>query len=240
MTHWNYSLLAGLLAASLSFLELVVGRRRVPTWKATHWIFIGLLFDMAAGSLALVVLMLTFGDVKWFTGLWPVLIAGLSGPALLRAQLALFGSGQEAAYWGPAVVFGSLQKAIDRRIASIGASEESYWVSMEVVPKLKTLPIADIETMVIDYLSYPGHMEDDSAEHIAYIKQVLADKDASSDDRCHSIVQRLLSIGGRRLVKKMMKTATVSATINAKSQLLGNSDSSHAEGGPPIPPQASN
>ncbi len=112
MAHWIGPILAGLLAAALSFIELVAGRRRTPTWKAAHWIAIGLLFDVAAGSLAYSILLLAFGDVKWFTGFWPILIAGLAGPALLRSQLALFGSGQEASYLGPAVVFGSLQKAI--------------------------------------------------------------------------------------------------------------------------------
>ena len=214
MPHWANPILAGLLAAALSFIELVAGRHRTPTWKAAHWIAIGLLFDVAAGSLAWELLILAFGDVKWFTGPWPILIAGLAGPALLRSQLALFGSGQESAKLGPAVVFGALQKTIDRRIASIGGSEESYWVSVVVVPKLKLLPLADIETMVIDYLGYPGHLEGDPSIHIEYVKRVMADEASSPDVRCHSVVERLLQIGGRRLVKKMIKRAKVVSNSN--------------------------
>jgi len=227
MPNWIGPLSAGLLAAALSFLELVAGRRRTPTWRAFHWIIIGLLFDVTAGSLAFGILRLAFSDVKWFTGLWTILIAGLAGPALLRSQLALFGSGQEASHFGPAVVFGSLQKAIDRRIASIGATEESYWVSMEVVPKLMLLPLAEIETIVIDYLSYPGHLTGDPEEHIMYVKRVVADMDASKEVRCHSIAERLLEIGGRRLVKKMIKNAQIpkafiSGTPSVTTATLGN------------------
>ncbi len=205
MPLWVDPILSGVLAAGLSFLELVVSLRRTPTWRATHWIAIRLLFDVAAGSLAYGVLELAFGDVKWFTGLWPILIAGLSGPALLRSQLALFGSGLEAAHFGPAVVFASLQRAIDRRIADLEAVEESRWKSREVIPKLVRIPLVEVERMIVDYLEYPGHLEGDQSAHIQFIKVTLADEASPVDVRCSAVVSRVLQLGGRRLIKEMIR-----------------------------------
>ena len=125
----NGAIYAGILAGFLALCELFNASRKPPAIRAIGWILVLFLFDGGSALIIFALLKDAFKNLSWFTGPWPVIIAGLSGPALLRSQLALLGSGQESTYYGPANRYRRIQQGIERRIDQLGADAQSDWIT---------------------------------------------------------------------------------------------------------------
>src|SRR4051794_15299743 len=99
---WLVDVAAAVLAAIFYGIELRVALSKPLSLSGFPWVLLRLSFDAGTAVIACELLRAAFGNLAWFTPTWQVIIAALTGPALLRSQLAVIGSGQEDAYYGPA------------------------------------------------------------------------------------------------------------------------------------------
>src|SRR6266545_6493323 len=150
---WIAPVAAGVLATLLGLVELASARKKGLSYRALHWILLRLLIDGATGALAYAVLVTAFEGLKWFKGAWPVVVDGLAGPALLRSQLALLGSGESSPAYGPANVYRRVQKEVDRNIDEFGSIAQSRWVNSKVLPTTRALSLDEIMNRTDSYLS---------------------------------------------------------------------------------------
>jgi hypothetical protein len=154
----------------------------------------------------MVVLGSVFSGLSWFNGVWPSLIAGLAGPALVRSQLAVLGSGQETAHYGPANVFVRLQKTLDRMIDECCSIDHAPWLTQVAIPKLATsCSVSEVAQIATTYIRGASRMSAARKRSSAvYIKAVVADA-TNDDEKMASIVQHVVDIGGLRLIKRLVK-----------------------------------
>ncbi|WP_157250827.1 hypothetical protein [Nonomuraea typhae] len=212
---WIPHVSAAGLAIILSGVELFAARRKPPSIKAAHWICYRFACDGSTAVLAFVLLGAALEGLKWFTGPWPVLLAGLVGPALLRSQLAILGSGSENSYYGPAKVYARLQGYINQQIDDIGSVEQSRWVRRCAVPQLCKVPLSEVRECVVTYLNGLDRMS--AAERkktIAALDGTVDDPNFSHQEKVGAIVALLIDVGGRRQVKMLMKAEFGEAAEN--------------------------
>jgi hypothetical protein len=76
---------AAILSASISVLEILLSAKKRPAFAALPWVMVLAGFDAAAGLFGYWLVDLAFPNVSWLQGPWKVLVAGLIGPAVLRA-----------------------------------------------------------------------------------------------------------------------------------------------------------
>src|SRR3954451_24568471 len=112
---------AAVLAAAFYSIELRVSLSKPVSLRGLPWIFLRLTFDGATAAIVCELLRASFGTLTWFTPVWQISIAALAGPALLRSQLAVIGSGQEDSYYGPANAYGRLRRWLDEAVDGAGA-----------------------------------------------------------------------------------------------------------------------
>lgn len=196
--------LAALLSAGVAFLELHVQKRKPLSWRATHWILLRLAADGVAGYLAYTLLEFAFGDLDWFGNIWSALVAGLIGPALLRSQLSLIGSGDETSA-GPAVVFRRLQRYADEAVDDIGANAQSKWIHSKVLPVLDRPGSLDyLVGRADDYLAQLDRFDQVvRAAKREQIQQVAVD-DSTDGEKSRVIVQILLDLKCQRAVRSIV------------------------------------
>ena len=211
---WISPVAAGVLATLLGLVELASARKKALSHRALHWILLRLLIDGATAALAYAVLITAFEGLKWFKGAWPVVVAGLAGPALLRSQLALLGSGEESRTYGPANVYRRVQKVVDEAIDEIGSVAQSEWVNRKVLPSIRILSLTDMMHRADSYLNSLDRLTTEKyKEEITFIKVTIAEQATSEDAKRRAIVQRLLDGGSRRFVRSLMKDCQPRRTL---------------------------
>jgi hypothetical protein len=203
------ALFSGGIAAILSLIELVNARRSPPCIRACHWITIRLAVDSGAAMLAYGVLISVFAGLSWFTGAWPMVVAGLAGPALLRSQLALLGSGQESSTYGPANVYKRAQKLIDDNIGEIGRIAQSEWVNYKAAPAIGGLDFEDTCKIAKLFIEETNKITRPSERkrRIDALDGVMSDGNLSNERKCRYIIQNLVDSGGIRLARALVRQA---------------------------------
>lgn len=216
------SWLSGGLAALLSLIELQNARRKPPCLRACHWVIVRLAFDAGTAMLAYSALTAALSGLSWFTGPWPIVVAGLAGPALLRSQLALLGSGQESNTYGPANVYKRIQRSIDRTIDDIGSVTQSEWVTRKAVPAMRVLDLSEIRAQVTVYVKSVEDLAPRKRdERIAWIEATVLDSSTDHDQKIEAIVQYLIDNGGRRLVRTMVRRGRRISGISLWTRITG-------------------
>lgn len=197
---------AGLLAGALALCELFNASRKPPAMRAIGWILVLFFFDGGSALIIFALLKDAFKGLSWFTGPWPVIIAGLSGPALLRSQLALLGSGQESTYYGPANRYRRVQQGIERRIDQLGADAQSDWITkrMSFILEL-SMDEFSLKVKVFIKSLGPSFGTEQREELLAYIDETLTDSELDDLSKRRAIVQKLMDDGCRQCVKGLVR-----------------------------------
>lgn len=207
---------ASLMAATISLIELGNARRKPMAFKSVHWILLRLAFDSATAMLAYAVLTDAVNDPEWSAGFWPIVTAGLVGPAVLRSELALLKPGNAGGTVGIATVYKKVQIAVDGAIDDICSVEQARWIEHVALPALATASIREIEQRACTYLSSLDRLSTRRrSEQIDFIRKVACDTSSASDDRLRSILQHLIDNGGRRLVKSLVRHHKSNAPPNS-------------------------
>jgi hypothetical protein len=197
---------AGLVAGAISLFELFNASRKPPCRRAFLWILVLFGFDAASGLIAYALLAEALKGLTWFTGPWPVLLAGLCGPALLRSQLALLGSGQESSYYGPAVRYRRVQKGIERKIDQINAAQQSEWIVTKVLPCLESISIQELDIQVTNYVkAVDGITSDERTEILDYVSETIADVLLDDTSKRRAIAQKMIDSDSREFVKNLSR-----------------------------------
>lgn len=201
------ALLSGGLAALLSLMELVNARRRPPCLRATHWILGRLAFDAGTAMLAYPILASALAGLTWFTGALPIVVAGLAGPAFLRSQLALLGSGQESNTYGPANVYKRIQKQIDDNISEIGLIAQSDWV-LDKVPLILLLDLEETCKRMKGHIETTNKIKQSERKtRLQMIDDAFGDASLSSAKKVQTATQCLVDAGGIRLARSLVRRA---------------------------------
>ncbi len=202
----NGAIWAGILAGCLALCELFNAARKPPAFRAIGWILVLFGFDGGSALLIFALLKEAFHGLSWFTGFWPILISGLSGPALLRSQLALIGSGQESSYYGPATRYRRIQQGIERRIDQLGADAQSNWVANRMSCVLD-ITIDEFSLRVTTFIKSLGNSfgEDERERLLLYVEETLTDAHIDDLTKRRAIVQKLMDTGCRQCVKGMVR-----------------------------------
>ncbi|MFC5828748.1 hypothetical protein [Nonomuraea insulae] len=201
------ALLAGALSGVLCLCEIFNASRKPPAVRACGWLLVLFGFDFAAGLLSYAILVETLKGLTWFVGLWPIFLAGLCGSALLRSQLALLGSGQEASYHGPAVRYRRLQKQIELKIDRLGAAAQSDWVA-KAVPQVERIGVNELDLRVSNYVkALEGIEEKQRQDMLDYFQQTLTDATITDSQKCRYVVQKLVDNECRPCVRSLLRRA---------------------------------
>lgn len=201
------AMLAGIFAGGLSLCELFNASRKPPAFRAAGWILVLFCFDAGSGLLAYAVLAATLDGLTWFVRPWPILLAGLCGPALLRSQLALLGSGQESSYYGPAARYRRVQRQIELKIDGLGAAAQSDWVA-RAVPKVERIHLDELELRITNYVKALESLDDTKREEMLdYFWQTLMDGTIDDRQKCRYVVQKLIDNDCRPCVRSLVRRA---------------------------------
>ena len=179
-------LLAGFLGGGLSLLEIFNSTRKPPAWRAAPWILALFSFDGFSSCLVYGLLGEALKGLTWFTGAWPMLLAGLCGPALLRSQLALLGSGQEENYVGPAQRYRKLRQRLEVAIDEEGAAAQGNWVATKALPAIVHISILELRQQIVNSVKALDKItEIRRAEITSFCTDTLNDNVVTEDDRRH-------------------------------------------------------
>lgn len=202
----NGAIWAGILAGCLALCELFNAARKPPAIRAIGWILVLFGFDGGSALLIFALLKDAFHGLSWFTGFWPILISGLSGPALLRSQLALLGSGQESSYYGPATRYRRIQQGIERRIDQLGADAQSDWVANRMSCVLD-VTIDEFSLRVTTFIKSLGNSfgQEEREQLLLYVEETLTDAHIDELAKRRAIVQKLMDSGCRQCVKGLVR-----------------------------------
>lgn len=195
------------LAAVVSAIELFALRRGRVVRQATGWIILRLLLNAATGSLAYWLLSLAFDGLSWFTGPVPWIVAGISGPAFVRSQFALLGSGQEDLRYGPANVFVRIQNALDDKIDMLCSAAETTWLHEDALPSLKKhITLTELAKRASTFVWGLDNVPlGERIARIDHIKAVAADAATPEDERYWTIIAYLVDQGGRDFLATTVK-----------------------------------
>jgi hypothetical protein len=198
---------SGLLAGCLAVIELLIATKKPPAFRALPWILVLFALDGSAGMLVFGLLSQILQGLTWFVGAWPVLLSGVSGPALLRSQLALLGSGEETSYYGPAVRYRRIQKGVERRIDQLGAVAQSDWIA-KALPEVLKIDISEFQLRVTNYVKLDDTIDEvKKHELLEYIEETLTDNTLDPDSKFRAVVQKLTDNGSRQCVKGLVRRA---------------------------------
>jgi hypothetical protein len=209
--HWVGPVASALLAAMISLFE-IVGQERVHIYRrVVGWVIIRLAVHGGSAAIAYGLIIIVFNGAdleKWYYGIIPILLAGLCAPAIVRAQLAMFGSGQESPTDNPARRYRVILGWVDYKIIDGCLVSETSWVS-HVFIEVQNLPVSTIFDRSKMYVSNTPRLKPaQKRESIKFLDDTMADT-SNDADKCKAIVTHLLSIRARPLVVQMMKEAAV-------------------------------
>lgn len=205
---WAGPLIAAGIAAGVSALELINARRKGISPKAFGWLVLRFVFDGGVAAFGYPFIAAAMADTA---GVAPAVVAGLAGPAVLRAELNLAVPGGEDGdrrqlSVGPATVYQRLRRQIDDAIDDVCSVAQSRWLNRKALPAIDRLPLQLIVDQAEQYLRALDRLSESVRdEDIAFLVKVRDDVATSEYDRRRLIVQRLLDTGGRRLVRGLMR-----------------------------------
>jgi hypothetical protein len=207
--HWVGPVAAALLAAVISLIE-IVGQERVHIYRSVcGWVMLRLTVHAGSAAIAYGLVTLIFEGtnwIKWYFGIIPIMIAGLSAPAMVRAQLAVFGSGQESASNNPATRYRVILGWIDDRIIDGCLVAETGWVGRAFL-EVRNLPTSNICDRSKMYITSTRRLKSSQKrDSLKFLDDTMADSSSDADKR-QAIVTHLLSIKARGLVAQMVKEA---------------------------------
>lgn len=198
--------LCGAIAITISAIELGGSTVNKPTLRATHWIILRVLIDLGTAIAAILILESALSGLDWFTGAWPALVAGLCGPALIRSQLAILGSGQEEKYYGPANRYSQLREWIDSSIDDIGSAVRSTRISEKVIPRIKDIPLEELGDIIERYIKDLNRLpHEEKMRRIEYTHSTLQDEATSEKEKLSALVNMLLDVKAMRLIRRLEK-----------------------------------
>jgi len=202
---FGWFMLAGGLAGILAVTELFNAGRKAPCLRACPLLLILFGFDAASAMLAHAVLLEALKGLSWFTGVWPALVAGLCGPAILRSQLSLLGSGQESSFYGPANRYRRLQVYVEGAIDDITSSVQANWIATKAMPAIRHVSLDELRTQTENYVKGLGRLGDDARRKLLeQLQDLFLDPVADEPEKIKGVVQLLVDNNGRRLVKLLM------------------------------------
>jgi hypothetical protein len=195
---------ASALGCLISAAELGAVQRKAIPVRALPWVLLRLGIESGSSAIAYGTFITVFDGLRWFTGAWPTLLAGLVGPAILRSQLSVLGSGEEVSGFGPATAYRKFQMNVDQAIDEASAVSQAHWIVTGVLPRLNQMPLGTFTDSVRFYIKGLDRLtEQEKTQQLAFVEQVLTDT-VSDEEKCKTICERLLDFGGRRLVQRLI------------------------------------
>ncbi len=197
-------LVAAVLAGFICYLDLVRVFGRTPSRAALPWVLLKVVIEGGAGAVMYPLLISAFKGLEWFVGAWPIVLAGLCGPALLRAQLALLGSGQEDRHLGPAVGYRYIQQTIGLQISIADADEVRRWINGTVLPSLDQTP-SELREDARFYFESRSDVSPKAARAIlGQMDAVLADANFDDVWKMKAILNLILAHQGKQYVMSLV------------------------------------
>jgi hypothetical protein len=204
---WYYPLIAGAGGCAIAFIELNSVKRKRLAMKACPWIACRLATDGFSSASAYAVLLLVFKGLEWFSPIWAAGVAILVGPAMLRAQLSLIGSGDERSF-GPATAFRRIQKVIDDNIDDIGAVAQSRWINIKVLPSIEKMGLDDFRDQIAYYLNSLDRFSDDEKQReLEFLEGTISDTNSTDKIKRRIMITRLLDRRCVRFVRQLANNA---------------------------------
>lgn len=204
---WSF---AALTAAIASLFGMFLGRDKPLSWRAWKPIGAVLVFDVAAGIAALSVVSLIHRHMTSTPAIWPAVVAGIGGPALLRARTPKLLS-NKIGDWRLFGALRALQIKAERDIDRICTAAETSRLD-GIMAKLAGLSVGLAADWVSRYLSRADR--EDGADQgrrlqhkIRQVQDTLTDYATAEDIRKKTIVQILLDSEGYGAVRSLVQYA---------------------------------
>jgi hypothetical protein len=202
----DFGVAAG-IAVVISVVELQSSLTKPLSFEraAVGWLVLRLILDASTSAVCLMwVIPLLDQGQPWFTGIGPAVVAGVGGPVIFRTQLATLKNGKEFGALGFGRIFVQMRKGIDSSLDDVGAVAQSTWVTVVAMPALQRVGLREMVDHVRMYIQTLDRMtEADKKKHISFVQKVL-DDNSSDEEKKRAILQTVLDIGGRRLIKKIV------------------------------------
>lgn len=196
-----WPLAAAGIASLASLLELLTSRRRPPPWRAWHWVLLRLAVDGLVGLIAYpaVKAAIAGGD-----GIAVAITAGLAGPAVLRATIAVERPAGETAAIGLEQKHRQFTDWTNERINQLGATSDSEWVEDTAVPALAALTPDELSRRIETYF-----LSLDGAQGTVppAVQEAVDDASQGEVHRRRRVVHELLATGHRVCVRHLMHVA---------------------------------
>jgi hypothetical protein len=187
------------------------------SWRAGHWLFLRLAFEGSCGSIAYV-LTASAAGLDQDSQVIRVVVAGLAGSTILRAQLAVDSKGKSRAF-GPGTFYQRLRKEVDDNIDDIGGVAQSRWITDRVLPTISNLPLQEIARQAETYFNNLSRFTAKEHESIArFIGETVLEEDTLDEQKRRVLVQRIIDEGGRRFVKSLVKRYGIPSSRRAFGQ----------------------
>ena len=196
--------MSGAVACLWTICELASSTRKPIALRAAHFVILRIAIDAGVAMIAYGILIAVLGSLDWFTGPFPVLMAGACGPGIVRSQFAFLGGGDDR-YFGPAEWYSNRIKTIDLVIDDISAVEQSRWMA-KALPWLVAQGVTTIEIRIRTYVNGLDRLDaEERRRELDFIDEVVGDGGLKPSEKIEQLVQRMLDIGGRRQVRSLTK-----------------------------------
>jgi hypothetical protein len=201
---------SALIAGVASLFGMLLGREKALSWRAWRPILAVLVFDMAAGVGTLSVIWFTYQRVSVTPVFWPAVVAGVSGPAIIRARTPK-ALRKKIGDWRLFGALRELQQKAESDIDKISTGAETSRLEM-TLSKLDSMTLDDTADWVIRYMgrsNRKGSTRPDRTRQkkIQQVQDTLLDHETSELLRKKTIVQILLDVEGYRAVRALVQKA---------------------------------
>lgn len=208
MSAWQLPTAAAGLAALISLIEVAAQWRRFIYPRVYPFILVRLIAQAGTAVLAYGIILLLFKGVPWLDGPIPIIVSGISGPAIVRNQLALIGRGRGGLLDDPAGRYRRILGWIDSQIIDASIAAEATWVVHTAMPAVRKLALSDVHDQAKFYVTKTDRLTPAAKKReLTFLRQTMAEAATTDADKCKAIVFRLLEIDARGLVAHMMRAA---------------------------------
>lgn len=140
--------------------------------------------------------------------IWPAVTAGLLSSSAIRAEFRLPRNASQRRLFG---VLRKFQENAERNLKEQCGIAESDWITFKVMPALVNVEIGDLADWAKQYLEVQRvvHGEKASKDRRDAVRQIEKIRDDTSkvDERRHLVVQELLRVRSRLVVRRMVRRA---------------------------------
>lgn len=200
---------AGLVAFLASMFGMFLGRDKALSWRAWRPVLAVLTFDIAAGVGALPLVLLIYRQLTSTPTIWPAVIAGTCGPALLRARTPK-SLRDKIGNWYFFGALRALQVKAENDIEKICVGAETSKLDATVA-KLDVLSLSAVTDWAERYLVRARKRDTPTARgrnrKVELLHEIAADDAASELVRKKTLVQVLLDEEGYRAVRALVQHA---------------------------------